>query len=444
MKRHDYAVLGTLVLLGGFVWLRDPAWRQAAGDSLPILAALPLFVWLGRPWKWSREPAWLAPQPAIIAAGLFPTGVLLDSTLVLAVGWTALAWSWIKVRFAGNGAAFRSKLLVLPVLSFPWIESDFEHIGWWFRLSGAAAAEQLLAWGNFDVWRHGTYLSVGGFALVVEPACSGLNGLQSMLVAGAALAYVKLKRSPLFWWSFPLLVAASWMANLLRILSAALCGAVLPRASAAQWVGPLHLGAGWLALCAMFGLCWWLFAIGERLGGGGFRALERWSTGKPWLEGLLVGYGAWRCRELVPTWRDSPFDQLGWLACLIWLLPLLARNAVAGATLSERARLWLMGFALGLILLSEVGDVNVFAHAGLACAMVSLSCRGYVVIWALGAVAWWPAAGWVASRLGVPAGLFAALRPGLAAAASAWSFRSARQTRTSQTIAYADGDRITP
>ena len=46
MKRSDYIWIGILAVFVGFIWLRDLQWVAAADDLLPIVAGLPLFVWL--------------------------------------------------------------------------------------------------------------------------------------------------------------------------------------------------------------------------------------------------------------------------------------------------------------------------------------------------------------------------------------------------------------
>ena len=43
-----------LALLAGFIWARDSSWTSSTLDTLPIVLALPLFFWLGGPWKQTR------------------------------------------------------------------------------------------------------------------------------------------------------------------------------------------------------------------------------------------------------------------------------------------------------------------------------------------------------------------------------------------------------
>lgn len=261
MRASDYGAVCILVFLAGFIWSRDLSWLSAASDTLPILVGLPLFVWFKRPWAFTDTTQRWDSRPVFFAATLFLFGLLTDSTFLLAIAWTVFLGSWIAFRFEEAGGSLTRKLLVLPFVSFPWLVNDFDRIGWWFRLSGAAMAEKLFAWTPMSITRHGTDLCVGNFNLSVEPACSGLNGLQSMLIAGAILAFLKLKDTKLYWWNLPLLVAAAWLANTLRIIFAIFCAAFFSESVMKHWLQPLHLAAGWFALCAMFGLCWVVFEI---------------------------------------------------------------------------------------------------------------------------------------------------------------------------------------
>ena len=55
MTKKDYSVLAALVALALFIWLRDTSWMSSAEDTLPILIALPVFYWLGKPWKFITQ-----------------------------------------------------------------------------------------------------------------------------------------------------------------------------------------------------------------------------------------------------------------------------------------------------------------------------------------------------------------------------------------------------
>ncbi|MBI4659854.1 MAG: exosortase/archaeosortase family protein [Verrucomicrobia bacterium] len=255
-------MITVLVLLAIHIWVRDSNWPATAQDSWPILAGIPIFIWFRRPWVFADPANQSFPARGVAAiTALYLLGVLLNSTLFLALGWTLLFRTWLITRTdAGLSAACTTKLLALPFFSFPWIATDLNSVGWFFRLSGAAVVELLFAALQFDVVRHGTLLSVQGKLMSVEAACSGLNGLQSMLIAGTTMAYLKLKDSPRFWWNLPTLVGAAWLANTIRIAILAFTAVESSLDTQSQFIHGLA-GCGSLGLA--FGLCWFFFGLQE-------------------------------------------------------------------------------------------------------------------------------------------------------------------------------------
>jgi exosortase/archaeosortase family protein len=437
MRVRDFAAIGVLALLAGFIWMRDLRWLDSAGDTLPMLAGLPLFFWLGQPWRLNASPSPLAPGVLLGAAALFALGVAIGFTLPLAAGWTLLLWAWLASRFKGVRQGTTRKLLVLAFVSFPWVATDFERVGWWFRLSGAGAAEGVLSWCNYEVVRNGTFLLIDGFAASIEPACSGMNGLQSMLLAGTVLAYLKLKDTPAFWWNLPLLVVAAWTANLIRIVTASAFGASLTPEQAERWVGPMHLYGGWVALCAMFAVCWVAFTAQEKWAhlpaGSHRRSLAR----GPWLELAVLGYCAWRSAELFSTWFTNPYDRLGWLAFSVWTLPLLLRRRNEGVSTSWIQSPAFVAAGVALVLLGDIGQLNVSKHAGLALVLAGFAPARGRLLWAAGAVAWVPALGWFASRFGVSPAYLAAVRVTIAVLAAGGFVYARRNETKSGAIKYA-------
>lgn len=130
------------------------------------------------------------------------------------------------------------------------------------------------------------------------------------------------------------------------------------------------------------------------------------------LEVVLLGYCGWRSADLVNAWTYSPFDRFGWLAFLIWILPLAMRRFGAGEFCfgAEGRKLRFMGLGLALTFLGDIGDLNFSQHAGLLLVLIGFAPCRCVVLWAASAAAWLPASGWVGSRLGVDPTVFALLR----------------------------------
>jgi hypothetical protein len=131
----------------------------------------------------------------------------------------------------------------------------------------------------------------------------------------------------------------------------------------------------------------------------------------------VLAYSAWQAQGLWTAWRHSPYDRLGWLSFVLWLLPalwLLTRRPVLPT--SERAPLALTALALALALSGEVLDLNALAYAALAVAWAALMpVTAGLLVWIVGAVSWMPALGWLAHTGLVPS-VVSALRLALAAA----------------------------
>jgi exosortase/archaeosortase family protein len=341
----------------------------------------------------------------------------------VAVSWMFLLWKLLSARVVDGREASTRRLMVLPLFAFPWIATDFERIGWWFRLSGAGAVERVLAAADVNVARNGTFLLVDGFQLSVEPACSGLNGLQSMLIAGTMLAFIALRQSPLYWLGLLALPIAAWLANFFRILSGAVVAVVMEPERAARWIGPLHSVAGWVALCVMFAMCWVLFARLGRANVSTWKEARRWMRNAPWLETAILGYAGWRCHALLDSWFTTPFDHLGWLAFALWILP-IGIHAQTGALPyagSGKRRSWLLGAGVILICLGDVGALNACKHLGLALIFIGFAPRAGRTLWALAAISWMPALGWLASRFGIDPDAAGMGRAVIALSSCAWA-----------------------
>ena len=258
MTGKDYGFASLLTALAVFIWVRDLTWVSAADDALPILAGLPLFIWLGWPWHFTNSPFRVRGLFLALAAPTFVIGVVTKLTLLLALSWIFLLWGWLRERLSEEALPAVRKLLVLPLLAFPWITLDFESLGWLFRLSASWVVAHLFSLMGFGVIQNGTNLLVQGLPISVEAACAGLNTLQSTLIAGSTLAFIFLGRQRNYWWNLPALVAIAWLANTARIFTLVV---------AALTAGPefsqglFHTWGGWLVLVLMFLLCWALFAL---------------------------------------------------------------------------------------------------------------------------------------------------------------------------------------
>lgn len=263
MTKKDYGIITLLALLAGFIWFRDTSWITTFDDTVPLLVAIPIFVWLGFPWKFKKEQDPLPSQWLIITVTLFLVGILLNLTFILGLGWTSLLWAWLSNRIQPGSNPSLSKLFVLPIMAFPWVIMDANSLGWWFRLSGAWVAAQFFTLIGYEVQYAGTTVVINGLPISIEAACAGLNTLQSMLIAGSVVAYLILKNTNRFWWNLPLLFVMAWVANTLRIIVISSAALLVDPEFA---LGTFHTWGGWLILMVMFGMCWAIFSLQEPRG----------------------------------------------------------------------------------------------------------------------------------------------------------------------------------
>ena len=262
MKSQDWTWLAGLFALSVYVWFRDRTWWGAAEDVLPILAALPLMVWLGHPWKFQLiGKSFPKIGLLMLAAILLVLGAVLDLCLPAALAWIVVFGCWMGYRLEPAGRMRVCRLLPLALLAFPWVTLDFQLVGWWFRLSSAVTVENLFSWIGFSVTRTGVELLVQGLPISVDAACSGLKALQSLLIAGVALTYVIVGNSPHYWINLPLLIPLAWLANTARILS--ICVAAMTWGSDFA-MGVFHAWGGLAVLVVMFGLCWALLRFQQK------------------------------------------------------------------------------------------------------------------------------------------------------------------------------------
>lgn len=261
LKNHDKIFLVGLLLLAVLIWARDTAWISTAEDTLPILVALPMFYWLGKPWNFlDKEPLFSKPL-FIVSIVLFIIGFAASQTVLLSLAWTLLLWTWLQARIPEIDKSKVKKLLVLPLLSFPWIALDADRIGWWFRLSAAWLTAKVFEIVGFNVYQEGTNLMINNLPISVEVACAGLNTLQAMLIAGTVILFLILGNSNRFWWNIPLLIAMAWFTNIIRIIFLVIIALAISPEFA---MSAFHTWGGWLVIILMFLFCWFIFGLQEQ------------------------------------------------------------------------------------------------------------------------------------------------------------------------------------
>jgi exosortase/archaeosortase family protein len=251
------AFLAGLGIFAAFIWLRDMSWISAAEDTVPVLVALPLCLWMGKPWEWRREPGTVSTLFPACAVLLALAGIVTDATLFLAGSWCLLALTFCRTFLVH----FAPRLLLLALLGFPWIHQSAGAIGWWFRYTGAGVTAGLFSLFGQSVTREGTFLLINEMPLSVEAACGGLNVLQAMLVAGVVVALRTMPGGRPFWIAALMLLPFAWLANTLRIFMIGLAGLLFGQDFAMGW---FHTLGGWLVLLLMFVLCQTLLEAARR------------------------------------------------------------------------------------------------------------------------------------------------------------------------------------
>lgn len=256
---QDRGFLAVFLLLSVWLWLRDRGWVASASDTLPVLAGLPLFVYLGSPWQLRAERAPLTPAGTATALALLLVGLSLEANVLMAIGMAALADSYLKTCLEPAALSRARALLPLIVLAYPWLVLDGQPLTWWFRLTGAGATAHFFSLLGLSVSQEGVHLVIQGLQVSVDPACAGLNVLQAALLAGLAIA-VRNERVRKLSDTLPALltlIGLAWLANVARIIL--LC--VLALTFGADFArGPVHASGGLVVLVLMFVLTLKLFA----------------------------------------------------------------------------------------------------------------------------------------------------------------------------------------
>ena len=203
------AFAAILVLLA--VWICF----QGGEDFLAQALAAGFLLFMHCPVTWKSDPlpaakVWLGP------AALFVAGNLTGLVIPQALGWTWAFFLWSRASVASSALPVGRSWIAFSFV-FPWITHDFPAVGWWFRLTGAAASGSVFHLLGFPVAREGTRLLVGGLPVNVEAACAGMGLLQGLLVAGVVLLLLYFPTGRTFYFLLPAIPVLAWVSNTARI-----------------------------------------------------------------------------------------------------------------------------------------------------------------------------------------------------------------------------------
>jgi exosortase/archaeosortase family protein len=258
MTVNDKKTLIGFAAFALFIWLRNMSWVDSAEDTLAILVTIPLFIWLAEPWSFLKTSKPLSKGKIALSVLCFMLGLVSNLTVLLGIGWTIALWTWLSSRVDPSMLPNLRKLLILPIMAFPWIALDAEPIGWWFRLTGANTAAWFFTAANLPVLQEGTMLFINDVPISIEPSCSGLNTLQSMLISGSISAFILLGHSALYWINLPFLAVLAWITNTVRIIAIGSSALIVSPEFARD---KFHDFGGWLVIVFMFALCWGFFSF---------------------------------------------------------------------------------------------------------------------------------------------------------------------------------------
>lgn len=116
-----------------------------------------------------------------------------------------------------------------------------------------------------------------------------------------------------------------------------------------------------------------------------------------WLEIAIFAYCLIQARDLPTSWLTAPAVRYGWVAFLIWFLPVLLYVGLTALRSGDKRStpLFLVG-AILLSLIGVMGSLNILKHSGLALACAGLLPFSWpVLVWLPASIAWMPGFGWL-------------------------------------------------
>ncbi|HEY4002350.1 MAG TPA: archaeosortase/exosortase family protein [Candidatus Xenobia bacterium] len=238
--------LGAIAIWGLVVQQWDPVLGPQADGG--VVVCLPLFVWLGGPWRFSDRPiAW---GRLALAAALCVAGLTLKNVLLGTVGWNLALWAWLSSRLTDESQQRARAAFLLPLLAFPWLSLDGHVLCRPIRVVDAWGMEHLFDILGISATRLDTVVSAPGISFKVVDGCAGLGTLHSMFIAGAVMALFQ--KQPLTRPAALFKVAAlAFLANSIRIICIGALGLAF---GAAVAEGPMHDWTGWILVLVFFHL----------------------------------------------------------------------------------------------------------------------------------------------------------------------------------------------
>jgi exosortase len=202
--------------------------------------------------RWRRSPAPAAPPPALrglaiaicilVAALICPLRVVLEANpdwrpLLWVLAFAVVLFSFSAIFCVGGGVCVNHFAfpVLFPLSAVPWPGHIEIPVTLSLMKVGATAATEILnAFGIVTV-QHGTVLETPNGLIGVDEACSGIKGLQAMVLIGLALSELSGRQG----FHRVKIVAVGWfiafLVNLSRITFLACMGALYGTSVLAAW-----------------------------------------------------------------------------------------------------------------------------------------------------------------------------------------------------------------
>ena len=182
------------------------------------MAVFPIFWVLGHPWKWRKAPPprafWGKTATGVAILAGIAGGWLVGLNVLFAASWSLL-FLWFLNAFA-LGA--NRKLVLLPLLGFPWVASDLYALDRYLRISEAAVLDWVYFALGLTVRREGISLEIEGMPLYLDESISGIHLFQAMMLVGFVLVFLKVPAGVRSWWALGALIPLAWLVNVARLL----------------------------------------------------------------------------------------------------------------------------------------------------------------------------------------------------------------------------------
>lgn len=248
-----------LCLFGVAIWIFAASRYPLNFDNLWILLAFPALIWLGQfSFQNLKSSEGINPKALYLALSCLVLGMISGSITLLAASWAVFAFPLLKQISPESPG----RLAIIGFCGFPWILCDFEAISWFFRLSGATTTAQIFALSGFDVEQQGVFLNVQGLPVSIEPACSGMDLLQLLAVAGACLSTMIARSKTAFAICILCIAPICWLANTIRILAITVAALTVDTEFAS---GAFHTWGALIVIGGVVIICWQVFSLIDSL-----------------------------------------------------------------------------------------------------------------------------------------------------------------------------------